>query len=119
MDNLTYRLTKMVLLFYTTYISVDLAHHKIFHAKAGKGGINGTAHKNLMLIAPVQKLLNVHARTPSGFGGLNCGIRLLLLAYIVYVRSKGSGKAARRSRLVRTITAHRCDNYQNLLCWPR
>ena len=29
----------MVLLFYTTYISVDLAHHEIFRAKAGKGGI--------------------------------------------------------------------------------
>ena len=27
----------MVLLFYTTYISIDLAHHKIF--RAGKGGI--------------------------------------------------------------------------------
>ena len=25
---------------YTTYISVDLAHHEIFHAKVGKGGIN-------------------------------------------------------------------------------
>ena len=24
---------------YTTYISVDLAHHEIFHAKVGKGGI--------------------------------------------------------------------------------
>ena len=30
----------MVLLFYTTHISVDLAYHKIFHAKVGKGGIN-------------------------------------------------------------------------------
>ena len=30
----------MVLLFYSTYISVDLAHHKIFRAKVGKGGIN-------------------------------------------------------------------------------
>ena len=29
----------MVKLFYTTYISVDLAHHEIFHAKFGKGGI--------------------------------------------------------------------------------
>ena len=29
----------MVQLFYTTSISVDLAHHKIFHAKDGKGGI--------------------------------------------------------------------------------
>ena len=30
----------MVYLFYTNYISVDLAHHEIFHAKVGKGGIN-------------------------------------------------------------------------------
>ena len=29
----------MVYLFYTTYISVDLAHQVIFHAKVGKGGI--------------------------------------------------------------------------------
>ena len=30
----------MVELFYTTNISVDLAHHEIFRTKAGKGGIN-------------------------------------------------------------------------------
>ena len=29
----------MIYLFYTTYISVDLAHHEIFRAKVGKGGI--------------------------------------------------------------------------------
>ena len=29
----------MVLLFYTTYISIDLAHYEIFHAKVSKGGI--------------------------------------------------------------------------------
>ena len=29
----------MVYLFYTTYISVDLAHQELFRAKAGKGGI--------------------------------------------------------------------------------
>ena len=29
----------MVQLFYTTYISVDIVHHEIFHAKVGKGGI--------------------------------------------------------------------------------
>ena len=29
----------MVQLFYTTYISVDLATHKICFAKVGKGGI--------------------------------------------------------------------------------
>ena len=31
----------MVKLFYTTYICVDLAHHQIFRAKVGKGGIKG------------------------------------------------------------------------------
>ena len=30
----------MVLLIYTTYTSVDLAHREIFRAKVGKGGIN-------------------------------------------------------------------------------
>ena len=30
----------MVVLVYTTYISVDLAHQVIFHATVGKGGIN-------------------------------------------------------------------------------
>ena len=34
-----YRWTNIVLLFYTTCISVDLANHEIFHAKVGKGGI--------------------------------------------------------------------------------
>ena len=29
----------MVLLFHTTDISVDIAHHEIFHVKVGKGGI--------------------------------------------------------------------------------
>ena len=29
----------MVYLFYTTYISVDIAHHEIYRAKDGKGGI--------------------------------------------------------------------------------
>ena len=39
MDYLTYRWTNIVLLFYSTYISVYLAHHEIFCAKVGKGGI--------------------------------------------------------------------------------
>ena len=30
----------MVYLFYTTYISVDLAQHGLFRAKVGTGGIN-------------------------------------------------------------------------------
>ena len=32
----------MVDLFYTTYISVDLAHHEIFRAEVGKGGISNS-----------------------------------------------------------------------------
>ena len=38
-DYLTYRWTNMVNLFYTTYISVDLAHHEVFRAQVGKGGL--------------------------------------------------------------------------------
>ena len=37
----------MVLLFYTTYISVYLAHHEIFRAKVGTGGISGDIIRNL------------------------------------------------------------------------
>ena len=33
----------MVYLFYTTYISVDIVHHEICHAKIGKGGIKHIA----------------------------------------------------------------------------
>ena len=45
----------MVYLFYTTYISVDLAHHEIFCAKVGKEGI--------MLFTPSSDYV---------FGGLCC-----------------------------------------------
>ena len=40
MDYLTYMWTNIVQLFYTAYISVDLAQRAIFRAKVGKGGIN-------------------------------------------------------------------------------
>ena len=37
----------------TTYISVDLAHHEIFRAKVGKGGISNVLYslRNLHLVA--------------------------------------------------------------------
>ena len=42
----------MVQLFYTTYISVDIAHHEIFHAKVGKGGIiSSLSHQGLISTA--------------------------------------------------------------------
>ena len=31
------------MVFYTTYINVDLAHHEIYRAKVGKGSINPSA----------------------------------------------------------------------------
>ena len=40
MDYLTYRWTTQGITIYATHISVDLAHHEIFNAKVGKGGIN-------------------------------------------------------------------------------
>ena len=39
MDNPTHMWTIMSYLFYTTYISVDLANHEMFGATVGKGGI--------------------------------------------------------------------------------
>ena len=39
MDYPTYRWTNVVLQLYTTYISIDIAHHEIFRAKVGIGGI--------------------------------------------------------------------------------
>ena len=38
-----------VLLFYTTYISADLAHHDTFRAKFDKGGINLCRKKSQFL----------------------------------------------------------------------
>ena len=38
-DYFTYRWTVMEYLFFTTYVSIDLAHHEIFRAEVGKGGI--------------------------------------------------------------------------------
>ena len=48
-----YRLTNMVRLIYTTYISVDLAQCEIFRAKVGKGGIN-----IIVLSYPINDLCN-------------------------------------------------------------
>ena len=45
----------MVYLFHTTYISVDLAHHEIFRAKVGKGGLNRFKGANLTLNSDVDQ----------------------------------------------------------------
>ena len=58
MDYITYRCTNIVLLFHTTYISVDLAHHKIFHGKVDKGGIKRVSQLNILSVSeklPVSK----------------------------------------------------------------
>ena len=38
----------MVKLFYTTYISIDLAYREIFRAKVGKGGINSETTRKFL-----------------------------------------------------------------------
>ena len=53
-DYLTYRWTLMVYLFYTTYTSVDLAHHEIFRAKVDKGGINSKSSSNKVIYVKYQ-----------------------------------------------------------------
>ena len=50
----------MVWLFYTTYISVDLAHHEIFCAKVGKGGVNHLSWcSNLYLLSDCKNHLKI------------------------------------------------------------
>ena len=46
----------MVLLFYTTYISLDLAQHEIFRAKVGKRGIkSGTSYYSILYVYEHQR----------------------------------------------------------------
>ena len=44
-------------LFYTTYISVDLAHHEMFPANVGKGGINLYVHGCLLVLMTIASSL--------------------------------------------------------------
>ena len=48
---------------YTTYISVDLAHHEIFHAKDGKGGIKGLFFllKTYLTLEPICTMAHIFA----------------------------------------------------------
>ena len=48
----------MVYLFYTTYISVDLAHHKIFPAQVSKGGIKLPFNSNDRILTKLQWFLS-------------------------------------------------------------
>ena len=62
MDYLTHRCTNIILLFYTTYTSIDLAHHEIFRAKkVGKGCI-----KIAYFIFPYTRYINpnTHSKIP-------------------------------------------------------
>ena len=50
----------MVYLFYTTYISVDLAHHEIFHAKVGKGGIRAVIPNSVTIFQEWTNVCKMH-----------------------------------------------------------
>ena len=70
----------MVYLFYTTYISVDLAHYEIFHAKVGKSGISGDNPRALvsgLSYAQVDKhgitiLYHLHQCRPCTSSDISC-----------------------------------------------
>ena len=57
----------MVLLFYTTYISVDLAHQVIFHAKVGKGGINSFISRVYPMIDSFLSVSKINSRHHQDF----------------------------------------------------
>ena len=84
MGYLTYRWTNTVLLFYTTYISVDLAHHEVFHSKVGKGGIRKVIF----------------------------GLSVRLRPWFVCASSEGSDESVNLDRLVFVFTARICDKYR-------
>ena len=58
MDYLTYWWTNIVYaVFYTTYISVDLAHREIFRAKVGKCGLKPlNARQNCCRMLPLASI---------------------------------------------------------------
>ena len=58
----------MVFLFYTTYISVDLAHLEIVRAKVGKGGITGGGGGYLALTVCVLALYFGSSQLANWFG---------------------------------------------------
>ena len=64
-----YMWAKIVLLFYTTYISVDLAQHEIFRVKVGKGGINNKyINRGFFLVSSKifrQEMVCGSGKTPS------------------------------------------------------
>ena len=55
-------------IFYTTFISVDLAHHRLFRATVGKGGIQlfgpnkQYAIKSFLQYASQLSFMNIHAK---------------------------------------------------------
>ena len=70
MNYRTYMSTNVVLLFYTTYISVYLAHHEISHAKlVGKGGKMKDMQKLEMVI-----IFRFHSLNRKAFYNKNTNI---------------------------------------------
>ena len=61
MDYLTYRWTNIVYLFYTTYSSVNLAHHEIFLAKVGIKDFTRFSSSDTFFIAKLYSSCTLHA----------------------------------------------------------
>ena len=82
----------MVLLFYITYISVDLAHQVIFHAKVGKGGIKMHTRQNLCTLKTIEPVNGkLFSTTPSDILLSTCtraseGIQLYRIPWYIECR---------------------------------
>ena len=74
----------MVLLFYTTYISVDIAHHELFHAKVGKGGITIYISSMLMPRDDVGSTLCVYWASVNKWLKINKSIRHAMVVLLRY-----------------------------------
>ena len=69
---------------------IDLAHHEIFRAKVGNGGINSHS-------------LNSHADVYSLARGLKFGLSVHLHHYFVYASCEGSGQSVHLYRLTEPL----------------
>ena len=92
----------MVLLFYTTYISVDLAHHEIFHAQVGKGGINDLL---LQTCSPASLHRITHTHYCHTADQSKCCFLMYMQIFCMLWQKLGIEHTKPRSRLQRKVTA--------------
>ena len=61
--------------------------------------------------------INIHAQLLSGIRGLIFSLSPFLIPFFVNASNEGSCKTVQVHRLVLALTARKCDQFQNLMCW--